>query len=261
MVADVVRPGRVAGGGITRLPLALTSLTIAGQIAYPLTDGPARNRLTVAIVVLGGLAAVAHAATSRGLRTAAWLVLATAGLGLAVEIVGVRTGFPFGRYAYATSLGWRVAGVPLVIALAWTMLAWPAALVARRLVLGPITRIAVGAWALASWDLFLDPQMVSAGHWSWTSTDLHLWGVARVPVTNYLGWLVVAVAVSACLQGVLDATPDGDDRVPFGFYLWTYASSVLALALFLGLGAAAAWGALGMGAVAVPLAVSLWRGR
>ncbi len=31
-------------------------------------------------------------------------------------------------------------------------------------------------------------------------------------------------------------------------YLWTYASSVLAHAVFLGLPASAAWGALGMGA-------------
>jgi putative membrane protein len=44
-------------------------------------------------------------------------------------------------------------------------------------------------------------------------------------------------------------------------YLWTYASSVLAHAVFLGLPASAAWGGLGMGAVAVPLAVRLSRAR
>jgi putative membrane protein len=43
----------------------------------------------------------------------------------------------------------------------------------------------------------------------------------------------------------------------FALYLWTYASSVVALLLFLDLQAAALWGALGMGAVAVPLAMRL----
>ena len=261
MVAEAVRPGRLATGALTRLPLALTALTVAGQIAYPLTHGPTRDRLTIAIVMLGGLAAVTHAATTRGPRTAAWLVLSTSVLGFVVEVLGVHTGLPFGRYAYASSLGWRALGVPLVIGLAWTMLAWPAALVAQRLVTGRFARIVVGAWALASWDLFLDPQMVSAHHWSWASSRVHLPGVPQVPVTNYLGWLLVASLVSLCLQAVLRTAPDGDDRVPFGFYLWTFASSVLALGLLLGLGAAACWGALAMGAVAVPLAVTLWRGR
>jgi putative membrane protein len=45
----------------------------------------------------------------------------------------------------------------------------------------------------------------------------------------------------------------------YALYLWTYVSSVLAHAVFLDLRASAAWGALAMGPVAVPLAVSLWR--
>ena len=47
--------------------------------------------------------------------------------------------------------------------------------------------------------------------------------------------------------------------MPYALYLWTYASSVLALAAFFGLPAAALWGGLGMGAVALPLAWSLRR--
>jgi hypothetical protein len=42
-------------------------------------------------------------------------------------------------------------------------------------------------------------------------------------------------------------------------YLWLYAGWFVALAGFLDLAAAAGWGALGMGAVAVPLAVKWWR--
>ena len=45
----------------------------------------------------------------------------------------------------------------------------------------------------------------------------------------------------------------------FALYLWTYFSSVLAHAVFLGLPASALWGAAGMAVVAVPLAVTLLR--
>jgi hypothetical protein len=44
-------------------------------------------------------------------------------------------------------------------------------------------------------------------------------------------------------------------------WFWTYASSVLAHAVFLGLPASAAWGGIGMGLVVVPLAVRLGRSR
>ena len=72
-------------------------------------------------------------------------------------------------------------GVPLVIALAWPMLAWPAALAARRLAHTFAGRVAVGAWGLAAWDVFLDPQMVAAGHWRWLDPSPQLPGVPAVP--------------------------------------------------------------------------------
>jgi putative membrane protein len=47
----------------------------------------------------------------------------------------------------------------------------------------------------------------------------------------------------------------------YALYLWTYASSVLAHAVFLDLPASAAWGGAAMGLVAVPLGVRLWLSR
>jgi uncharacterized membrane protein len=240
----------------------LGGATVLAQIAYPVIHGSARDHLTVAVVVLFALASASHAWASRGARVAFVIVLATAVPGYAVEVLGVHAGFPFGHYAYGPSLGVRVWGVPLVIGLAWTMFVWPAALVARRLVRTLPARVAVGAWALASWDLFLDPQMVAGGHWRWTFPSPHLPGVGIVPLTNYAGWLLVSTLMSLVVQAILGADRDTcDDRWPYALYLWTWVSSSLALAAFLDLGAAALWGGLGMGLVAVPLAVSLARAR
>lgn len=73
-----------------------------------------------------------------------------------------------------------------------------------------------------------------------------------MPLGDYLGWLVVATALSFVLQRIL--TDDvHDDRVPLALYVWTWASSTLALAAFLDLRAAACYGALGMGAIAIPV--------
>jgi uncharacterized membrane protein len=244
----------------TGLPLALAGAAVCAQITYPLLHGAARDRITIVIVLLYAAVAFSHAAETRGRRAVLALAGAAVVLGFAIEVVGVHTGFPFGRYAYGPSLGPRLLGVPVVIAFAWPMLAWPAALVARRLASSPGVRVLIGAWALASWDLFLDPQMVAAGHWRWLDNATALPGVPSVPISDYAGWCCVALLMSAVLQRALDDVPSAaDDRVAYGLYLWTWLSSVLALAVFLDLPAAALWGGLGMGTVAVPLARSLHR--
>jgi uncharacterized membrane protein len=249
-----------------RVVWTLVGATVLTEIAYPLTGGEVRDRLTVLTVLLFCAASVVHALLTRGPRTAALLVAVTAGGGLAVEAVGIATGVPFGSYAYADSLGPAVLGVPIVIPLAWTMMAWPAWLVARRLVRRTPVRIAVAGWALAAWDVFLDPQMVAAGHWSWDHPVPGLPGLTGVPLTNYAAWLGVALVMMALLS-LLDVHTGPSTGGPMTdaplcvAYLWTYFSSVLAHAAFLGLPASAAWGAVAMGPVAIPLAVTVWRHR
>lgn len=251
-----------ASVGASRGRLVLTALAVVVvglQISYPLLRGTVRLHAAVLIVCVFALTCVTHAALTRGVVTAARMLVVTAGLGFAFEVIGVATGVPFGGYEYSTGLGPRVAGVPLVVALGWTMLAWPAAIAARRLVAHPLARIAVGAWALAAADLFLDPQLVDAGAWRWLHPSPHLAGVATVPVSNYGGWLLAGLIVSAAVQAVAGDAPDGDDGPVVALYLWLYAGWAVALSVFLGLPAAAGWGALGMGVVAVPLAVDTAR--
>lgn len=254
MAADLLAPRS------TRLPVILAVTVVAVQIAYPLVDGSLRDTLTIAIVVLFAATAVAHATSTRGLPTGLAVLVFTAVPGFVAEVIGVRSGVPFGGYSYRDSLGPQVLDVPVVVSLAWTMLAWPAAVAARHLVAGFAPRVLLGAWALTTADLFLDPQMVAAGHWHWHDPSPSLPGVPDVPLTNYAGWAVVALVLSLLLQVLLRNGTDGfDDRVPLYLYLWLWLGWAVALGVFLDLPAAAAWGALGMGTVGVPLGIVLAR--
>ncbi len=177
--------------------------------------GDARDRLTVATVLLFAAAvggARRRSAGAAGRRPA--LVVVAGGGGLLAEAVGVATGFPFGRYDYAGTLGptraRRAAGDPAGLG----MMAWPAYLVG-----GPAGRAPAGPGrgrarsALAAWDLFLDPQMVAAGHWRWADPPPALPGVPTVPLTNYPGWLLVALAADgAAATG--PSAPAVHDRTP-----------------------------------------------
>src|SRR3954468_256581 len=163
-----------------RLPWVLLGALVLVQIGYPLASGPLRAALTVATVLLGYLLSVSHAATRR--MALALVGIATLG-GFAVEAIGVATGFPFGTYHYSGQLGPKLLGVPLVIPLAWTWMAWPAWLAALPLARGTAARILVAAIGLAAWDLFLDPQMVAEGYWNWRSPTPALPGVPGIPIS------------------------------------------------------------------------------
>jgi putative membrane protein len=241
-----------------RLPWALAGAAVLLEVPYPLVDGELRDVLTIAAVVAFFLAVITHAVAWRGAAYAVLLVLVTAGGGLLVEAIGTRTGRPFGRYTYSGTLGPAVLGVPAVIPLAWTMMGYPALLAARRIAAGRTARLLLGAVALASWDLFLDPQMVTAGHWRWDAVGIVLPGVAEIPLTNFAGWAVVALAMMAALSRLPDR-PDVDDRPMHALYLWTYGSSVLLNLAWLRRRTVAAWGGAAMGTVALPLAFSLRR--
>jgi uncharacterized membrane protein len=246
------------GGWRLGLPWVLTVAFVAVQIAYPLVDGDRLRWVTIASVVLFFLASVSHAWVHRGAVCALSLVAIAGGGGLVAEAVGVRTGVPFGDYAYSGSLGPQVLDVPLVVPLAWTMMAYPVLLAARR-----VTRryvVPLGAVGLAGWDVFLDPQMVADGRWRWTHPTPALPGVPHVPLTNYAGWLLVALVLMGLLVWLVPR--DGEDEtVPGVLLAWTYVGSVVGNLLWFGTPSIALAGGLAMGLLVLPWAWAGWQSR
>ena len=203
-IAELPRAGLAPAAARSSTPAFCSAVAaVALQICYPLVHESTRDRLTAAVVVTFAMAAALHAAGCIGVARGLTVVAISVGIGFVAEVVGVHSGIPFGSYRYADSLGPRLAGVPIIVGLAWAMMAWPAAVVARRLARTRISQVVIGAWALASWDLFLDPQMVAAGHWTWREPTPHLPGVPTVPLTNLLGWLVVSAVVSLAGQYIV----------------------------------------------------------
>ncbi|WP_032399973.1 carotenoid biosynthesis protein [Rhodococcoides fascians] len=245
---------------------------VAAQICYPLVSGSTRDAVTIAVVALLALASIAHAVLYRVKLWAAALVILTAGTGFVSELVGTATGFPFGEYFYAQNrLGPSLFEVPVVVPLAWTAGFYPiwcavtfivGHLGATRLRASAF-RIAAVAVGMVGWDLYLDPQMVTDGQWTWTSGAVGLPGVSSIPLTNYAGWLLVATLMAAVMEAVnrVVAPRASDDVVPIGLFLWTWLGSALAHAVFLDgpeLRFSAVYGFVVMGSVGIPL---LWIAR
>jgi putative membrane protein len=105
-------------------------------------------------------------------------------------------------------------------------------------------RVLAAGWCLAAWDLFLDPQMVEAGHWAWSAGGPALNGI---PLSNHVAWLAVALVMAALLPA-----RTADDRLPLILLGWVWASSVLANLVFFHRPLVALVGGVAMGLVVLP---------
>ncbi|MBN2386141.1 MAG: carotenoid biosynthesis protein [Anaerolineales bacterium] len=135
------------------------------------------------------------------------LAASVAILAWAAEYLGSTTGLPFGRYHYTELLQPQVGKVPVLIPLAWLMMLPPSWAVASlifpfppggvgRRRKGQLIFALLSALAMTAWDLFLDPQMVAWGFWTWEVPS----GYFGIPWTNFLGWLLVAFLVTLIIR-------------------------------------------------------------
>ena len=182
------------------------SVGAAAMIATPLMPkgGAQRRALSSAVVVAMATTTAANAVARWGAgRAASALGAVTVTTGL-VERLGTASGVPFGRYEYTGALRPRLGQVPALVPLAWFAMAVPAREVAHA-ALGPrstpVARVVVGAAALTAWDLFLDPQMIGEGYWTWARRGIY----RGVPLSNYVGWFVTGLGVMAILERALPA--------------------------------------------------------
>jgi uncharacterized membrane protein len=241
------------------LPWLFALLAIGLEMAYPLAHTGGRRDLTVAIVVTFFLASTSHALVWRGLTWTAGFLVITVGGGLGVESLGTHAGVPFGDYVYSGTLSGTVLGVPWVVPLAWAMFAYPCLVLARRVSRSALVAPIMAAFALASWDLFLDPMMTAEGYWRFTHPSPVLAHVPGVPVVNYVGWFLAALVMMVLLDQ-LPRRPVPESQ-PAVLFFWTYVSSVLANVLFFHRPWVAVYGGITMGVVVLPYAWSLWTGR
>ncbi|MDP2289016.1 MAG: carotenoid biosynthesis protein [Actinomycetota bacterium] len=232
------------------VPWALLALGITAQILWVLTSDGLRTALTIVSVLSFFGASTSHALQSRRLMWTVQFLGISLGLSYLVELLGVTTQFPFGSYTYSGALGPALFGVPLLIPLAWAGMAYPCLLAAQRLAADPLTTTLIGGVLFAAWDLFLDPQMVSEGYWTWSNIGWYLPGIEGIPLQNFLGWLLTAFL----LIWLLDRLPRrvSKDGAPAAMLSWIYLSNVLAALVFFDRVGVALWGGIIMGAIIIP---------
>jgi lycopene beta-cyclase len=168
--------------------------------------GPRIFLLLITLLVLAQTAAVL-AALSQTWRVSAIFSSMTLIILFAwgAEWFGSSTGVPFGGYEYTQSVQPQIGGVPLIIPLAWAMMLIPAWGVVQVILrphqsrlrgIYPFLYAALSGLAFTAWDLYLDPQMVERGLWSWQAPGQYY----GIPWLNYLGWWLVSAMITLIIR-------------------------------------------------------------
>jgi nucleoside phosphorylase len=129
-------------------------------------------------------------------------------------------GVPFGVYAYhkgSLADDWRLLGVPLFDSLSFTWLAFCTYTVAGWLGARGARRLVVGALAMVALDVVVDPVALRGAQWwlgSIYSYPAHTGVWYGVSWLNYVGWLVVGLALQLWLGFWLSGQRPGRRRVP-----------------------------------------------
>jgi len=189
----------------TAVFLGLVAFSLLGMLLTRLSKlDPGPIAPITSLLTLGaGLYAV-----FRPYREVAPHPLRRAGIALAIgasaELIGLATGFPFGKYAY-TTVWWPTLPIPnlgpfpLALPFAWLLMASSATLAAPR-GLTPQTGwrpALLGGLLAATIDLGMEPVMAGRLHyWRWLEPGPLPGGA---PVANFLGWWAVGTMAGAVL--------------------------------------------------------------
>lgn len=117
---------------------------------------------------------------------------------LCIEILSVKTGFPFGNYSYDSSLGIKLFGVPIIIGFNWALLLYVCTAISNQLVEENLVlrkdlyKSAIKAFMTASMmlsiDLFIEPKAPLLKFWHWENNT--------IPLSNYISWFVISFILS-----------------------------------------------------------------
>jgi putative membrane protein len=170
---------------VKQLPLALLwavygVFLVGGIGGHVLYGGTPANMTWAAPLFLALASAIAVASLPVWWKP----LLGAAAIGFSAELIGVKTGFPFGHYSYTGVLRPLLGGVPIVVAGAWMVLF---AYVSQMRV-----HPALAALWMASIDLLIDPLAAhELGYWDWLQ-DGPYYGI---PTVNFAGWFAVSLII------------------------------------------------------------------
>lgn len=108
--------------------------------------------------------------------------------GFLIELIGTQTGYLFGNYEYGEVLGWKLAGVSLIIGVNWYAIVLASASLVRFLKMNIFLQAILAGLLCVGMDFIIEPVAINYGFWSWEGNE--------IPLFNYITWFLFACLFS-----------------------------------------------------------------
>lgn len=110
---------------------------------------------------------------------------------MALEITGVATGKIFGSYYYGELFHLKIASVPIIIGINWTIVILGAYSISNNLMKGSAFLLILMPVFILLFDFLLEPIAMNLDYWQWADNI--------VPLRNYVVWVITSVLISVVL--------------------------------------------------------------
>jgi bisanhydrobacterioruberin hydratase len=106
-------------------------------------------------------------------------------IGVFVEIIGTKTGWLFGNYAYGKTLGWKILGVPAIIGVNWATMVICSSTWVSKWNTTIWWKAIAAALIMTGLDFLIEPVAMQLDFWQWENDT--------VPFYNYVCWFVISI--------------------------------------------------------------------
>lgn len=109
---------------------------------------------------------------------------------LTIELISIKTGFPYSKFVYKELMGLKILGiVPWSVFFVWPTLVISAVSIAGQFLKKKVAMFLISIAILLLLDLVFDPVATKLGFWEWQNSGLYY----DVPFVNFLGWIFSSV--------------------------------------------------------------------
>lgn len=126
--------------------------------------------------------------------------------GFLVEVIGTKTGLPFGLYSYSDVLGFKILNTPLVMGVNWGMLVYAGTLFFHPMKIPNWLKPVLTGILLVFIDIFIEPFAIQWNLWQWLETV--------PPIQNYLSWAIIAIFFSWLMNKSLSESMSNKIALP-----------------------------------------------
>ena len=127
-------------------------------------------------------------------------------IGFIIEVIGVKTGYVFGKYYYGEAFGFSILSVPILIGFNWAILLYSTSQFCKFK--NQTVNVLFGSFLMTFIDFFIEHIASKYDFWYWEAN--------LIPFQNFVAWFLISVVLNLLFQKTLAKSSNETAK---GFYI------------------------------------------